>query len=184
MTRLKENLNRIDQYGRRNNIALSGIPECVADSALEATVASVLADIDVDMDSNALEACHRFGKPERTTKSRKTIVRLTGRKYCKKALLNRKKLANLDNEKHKLGSSNKIFVCENLSRINENIAFEVRNWKEGEPFMAFLQVMVWFISSLVSIIKPLKLFITIISVSIFRIMKRNRKIYFMMCHRK
>ena len=44
--------------------------ECVADDALEATVASILLDIDVDVDSNALEACHRFGKPERTTKSR------------------------------------------------------------------------------------------------------------------
>ena len=94
VTSLEENLNSHDQYGKRNNIVLSGIPECVADNALEATVASILADIDVDVDSNALEACHRFGKPERTTKSRKTIVRFTNRKYCKKALLNRKKLAN------------------------------------------------------------------------------------------
>ena len=38
---------------------------------LEATVASIFSDIDVDVDSNALEACHRFGKSERTTKSRK-----------------------------------------------------------------------------------------------------------------
>ena len=88
---LEENLNSLDQYGRRNNTVLSGIPECVADTALEATVTSVLADIDADVDSNTLEACHRFGKPERTTKSRKTLVRFTIRKYCKKALLNRKK---------------------------------------------------------------------------------------------
>ena len=60
----------------------------MADDALEATVASILSDIDVDVDSNALEACHRFGKPEKTTKSRKTIVRFTNRKYCRKALLN------------------------------------------------------------------------------------------------
>ena len=63
----------------------------MADNVLEATVASILAYIDVDVDSNSLEACHRFGKPERTTKSRKTIVRFTNRKYIKKALLNRKK---------------------------------------------------------------------------------------------
>ena len=129
MTSLEENLNSLDQYGRRNNIALSGIPECVANDELEATVASILSGVDVNVDSNALEAYHRFSKPERTTKSRKNIVSFTSRKYCKKALLNRKKLANLDNEKHQLGSSTKIFISENLSRINENIVFEAR--KEG-----------------------------------------------------
>ena len=56
VTSLEKNLNSLDQYGRRNNIVLSGIPECVADNALEATVASILADIDVDVDSNVLEA--------------------------------------------------------------------------------------------------------------------------------
>ena len=68
----------------------------------------------------------RFGKPEKITKSRKTIVRFINRKYCKKALLNRKKLVILDNEKHQLGSINKIFISENLSWMNENIAFEAR----------------------------------------------------------
>ena len=56
--------------------------------ALVATVSSILSDNDVDVNSNALEPCHRFGKPERTTKSRKIIVRFTNRKYCKQALLN------------------------------------------------------------------------------------------------
>ena len=60
VTRLEDNLNSLDQYGRRNNIALSGIPEYVAD---EATVTSILVDIDVDVDSNALKACYRFVKP-------------------------------------------------------------------------------------------------------------------------
>ena len=90
VTSLEENLNSLNQYARRNNIVLLGIPECVADNALEATIASILVDSDVEVDSNALEACHRFGKPEKITKSRKTIVRFINRKYCKKALLNRK----------------------------------------------------------------------------------------------
>ena len=129
VTSLEENLNSLNQYARRNNIVLLGIPECVTDKALEATVASILVDSDVEVDSNALEACHRFGKPEKITKSRKTIVRFINRKYCKKALLNRKKLVILDNEKHQLGSINKIFISENLSWMNENIAFEARKLK-------------------------------------------------------
>ena len=56
--------------------------------------------------------------------NQETIVRFTNRKYCKKALLNQKKLANLDNEKHQLGSSTTIFISK-----NENIAFEARKLK-------------------------------------------------------
>ena len=47
------------------------------------------------------------------------MVRFTNRKYCKKALLKRKKLANLNNEKHLLSSSNKVFIRENIPRMNE-----------------------------------------------------------------
>ena len=47
----------------------------------------------------------------------------------KKALLNLKKFANFDNKTHQLSSSNKIFISENLSRMNENIAFEARKLK-------------------------------------------------------
>ena len=108
-------------------IVLSGIPECVAGNALETTVASILADVDAVVDSNALETCPRFSRPERTTKSRKTIDRFTNRKYCKKALLNRKKLAKLDNEKHQLGSSNEIFISENLSQMNEKLHSRIEN---------------------------------------------------------
>ena len=53
VTGLEENLNSLYLYGRRNNIVLSSIP-CVADNALEDIVASILlADIDVEVDSNA-----------------------------------------------------------------------------------------------------------------------------------
>ena len=46
--------------------------------------------------------------------------------------------------------------------------------------MATLEGMVWFISSSLSMIRPLKFFIKIISASISWIMKSKRKIYFMM----
>ena len=88
VTSLEVNLNSLDQYGRRDNIVFLGKAECGIANALEASVALILADIHIDVDSNALKACHRFGKPERTTTSRKTIVRFTNRKYCRKALLN------------------------------------------------------------------------------------------------
>lgn len=43
-------------------------------------------------------------------------------------MVNRKKLANLDNARYKL-SSNKTYIGENLSYMNKNIAFEERKLK-------------------------------------------------------
>ena len=67
----------------------------MAHDALEARISSMLADIDVDVDSHALEACHRFGKPERTTKSRKNIVRFTIGCTARNLYLTVKKLLTL-----------------------------------------------------------------------------------------
>ena len=62
---LEENLNSLEQYRKTNNIIFSDISECAADNALEATVASILGDIDVAVDSNLVEASQRFGKLEK-----------------------------------------------------------------------------------------------------------------------
>ena len=72
------------QYGRRNNIVFSGIPDNVADNNLESTVISVLSDIDVQVEPRDVEACHTIGKA--TTKTQKTIVRFVNRlvKNCQK----------------------------------------------------------------------------------------------------
>ena len=78
------------QYGRRNNVVFSGIPENVPDNNLESTVISVLLDIDVQVEPRDIEECHRIGKP--TSKTQKTIVRFVNRKNCEKVLANKKTL--------------------------------------------------------------------------------------------
>ena len=57
--------NALVQFGRRNSLVLSGIPESVSEDVLEKSVITVLADIDVSVKSQDIEACHRFGKPDR-----------------------------------------------------------------------------------------------------------------------
>ena len=64
---LEQNLNSLGQYGRRNNLVLSGIPESIPDNQLENTVASILSDIGVSIQSEEIEACHQFGKTDRKT---------------------------------------------------------------------------------------------------------------------
>ena len=90
----ESSVNVLEQYGRRNNIVVLGIPGHVSERDLEETVTSVLSDIEVNVSANDVESCHRIGKPDRN-KSRKTIVSFLNRKHCKKTLLNRRKLQNL-----------------------------------------------------------------------------------------
>ena len=96
---LEQNLNSLGQYGTRNNLVLSGIPESIPDNQFENTVASILSDTGMSIQSEEIETCHRFGKTDRNTKSKKTNIRFINRKHCKKALLNKKKLSNINNNK-------------------------------------------------------------------------------------
>ena len=71
----------------------------VSEDVLEESVISNLADIDVLVESQDIEACHRFGKPDKD-KSQKTILDFVNRKNSKKVLLNKRKLSSIDDNKH------------------------------------------------------------------------------------
>ena len=118
----------LEQYGRRNNLVILGIPDSVQDSDLESTVTSILSDIDVNVESREVEDCNRIGKSNNGSK--KTIVRFINRKYCKKALLNRKQFEIIDLKKHQFVSDTKIFINENLTVKNEHLAFNCRQLKK------------------------------------------------------
>ena len=64
---LKDNecsVNALEQYGRRNNIVVSGIPAHVSERDLEETVTSVLSDTEVNVSPNHVKTSHRIGKPD------------------------------------------------------------------------------------------------------------------------
>ena len=64
--------------------------------------------------------------------SKKTIVRFVNRKYCKKALINRKKLVNINSKtKYNFSKNNKIFINENVTRTNESIGVCSRKLKRN-----------------------------------------------------
>ena len=85
--------NNIKQYGRRNNIIISGIPDSVDNNQLEDSVTEILTNINVNVKSNDVEACHRIGKKDSRIGSTKTIIRFVNRKHTKQALYNKKKLS-------------------------------------------------------------------------------------------
>ena len=122
----KSDHNALAQYGCWNNEVLSGIPDSVSDDTLEESVISVLTDIDLYIEHQDIEACHKFGKADRQ-KSKKTIMWSTNRKNCKKVLPNKKKLGKIDCRKHNFSNSTKIFSSENLTPMNESVAYNC--WK-------------------------------------------------------
>ena len=105
----------------RPHLNLSGILESVSEDVLEESVISVLADIDVSVESQDIEACHRLGKPDRD-KFQKITVRFVNRKNCKKVLFNKKKLSSIDCSKHNFTQNTKVFANENLTPMNESTA--------------------------------------------------------------
>ena len=107
---LEQNLNLLGQYGRRKKLVLLGISENIPNNQLENTVSSILSDIGVNTQSEEIEACHGFGKTDRKTKSKKNIIRFVNRKHCKKALLNKKKLSNISNNKFTFNAETKLYL--------------------------------------------------------------------------
>ena len=63
-------MNEVEQYGRRNKIVISGIPDDVADD-LEDAVTSIMEDVDVIVQNGDIEACHRIGKSDQKLPAKK-----------------------------------------------------------------------------------------------------------------
>ena len=120
---LEINSNHLEQYGRRNNLEITGISDDVDDHSLEGKVIEVLKEVQADVSSSDIEACHRMGNNKNSPK--KTIVRFINRKHAKKALLNRKILRSN-------GNFNKIYINENLTKANNFIAYNCRKLKRKD----------------------------------------------------
>ena len=102
--------NNAEQYGRRRNIVIQGIPESIKSKDLKDKVIIVLDKVNVKVTKNGKEACHGLGD------SRGTILRFVNRKHLFEALKN-KKMLRLEY---------KSFLSQILSGCNNKIAFHFR----------------------------------------------------------
>ena len=83
---LEKDLSRLDQYGRRENIEIMGIPSNIKDDELEREVIKILQKIGLyHLDHYGIVACHRVGKHD-FQGNRNTIVRFLNRKDAIQAL--------------------------------------------------------------------------------------------------
>ena len=70
-----------EQYSRREQLEISGIPGSASDNALEDKIQGVLRGIDTEVDTKTIESCHRLkGKGSKG----RVILKLSKRKDAKK----------------------------------------------------------------------------------------------------
>ena len=59
---LETDLNKHDQYSRRNNLDIKGIPGSVSDDQLEKKIIEIFNQINVKINKFDIEECHHMGK--------------------------------------------------------------------------------------------------------------------------
>ena len=121
---LEKDLARLDQYGRRENVEIAGIPNTVTDKALEKEVIKILRKIGLYwIDSYAIVGCHRIGGKDKFG-SRNVIVRFLHRKDSQTALKKKKDLVLCK----ELGYDH-LYMSENLCPAFRSVLKEMNNLK-------------------------------------------------------
>ena len=113
LTEVEISCNKLEQYTRRNNIEIQGIPLRIPDEKLEEKVIDVFGAINIAITKNDVEDCHRLGKSLKNT-----IVQFANRKHCN-AILS-KKFETCEN-----------YVSENLTPYNQHLAWKCRELKRA-----------------------------------------------------
>ena len=92
ITFLEQEVSRLDQYGRRENIEILGIPARVSDKNLETEVVKILHKIGLTHITHySIVGCHRIGNKDKYG-PRSTIVRFFHRKDATSCIMNKKYL--------------------------------------------------------------------------------------------
>ena len=112
-TLLKYELDRQEQYSRRETIRVTGVPE-TADEDVEESLMKVLTDIGCEVNKGHISVIHRSGKKlQGSGKPRPILVKFVSRK-AKASVM--KKRANLKGTMHK-----NIFLNDDLTRLRSRM---------------------------------------------------------------
>ena len=119
-------INNLEQYGKRNNVIISGIPDSLNVNQLKESATEILIDINVNVAGNDVESCHRIDKKDTRISSTKTTICFVNRRYAKQALYNKKKFSQVKKKYIFNPNNNPFFISENLTRMNESLAYQGR----------------------------------------------------------
>ena len=120
---LERDQNHLNQYNRRENIEITGIPENIPQDKLEDVCIDILRRIGVNaLDRWEIAACHRLRKTEGQTTSN-VIIRFINRKRAISCLQNRKYL------KETIPEYPNLYLFENLCPRYKSIMDECKKLK-------------------------------------------------------
>ena len=74
--------NHLDQYIRRNNLEIQGIPANVTDDELEGKVIYIFSCLGIEITGSDIEDCHKIGYAN----PKNTIIRFVNHKFSYQAL--------------------------------------------------------------------------------------------------
>ena len=128
---LEKASNKQDQYTRRNNLEILGIPVDVKDEQLEQKVIDIFSHLNINISKPDIEGCHQLGKSN-------AIVRFVSRKVWKDALEKKFEVNRLiNNSMFGFKRENKLFTCENLTPYNQCLAWMCRDLKRAKKIHNF-----------------------------------------------
>jgi len=128
-TRLKNDLDALEQYGRRSLIRISGIAENPDEGDTTPKIRKLISDIDQEYDESDVIRSHRVGKLDAQaiaeSKPRQIIVRLSDPKIKFRILKCGKNLK-------KIPGHNKVYINEDLTITRSKICYHARQLLKRE----------------------------------------------------
>ena len=120
---LERDLGQFQQYNRRQNVEISGLPESIPNAELENVIISILRRIGVyQLEAHEIVACHRL-KKKKNDKTCPVIIRFVNRKRALQCLYNRKHIRDTIHEYPN------IYIHENLCPRYKSIFEECHELK-------------------------------------------------------
>ena len=87
ITDIQKQSQALEQYTRRNNLEISGIPNNASDEVLETKCIEIPEAVDISVDNSEIEACHRLpmNRRNKNKKPKTVIVKFTNHKFVEAA---------------------------------------------------------------------------------------------------
>ena len=130
---LKEDHDDLEQYGRKNNLRIWGIPEKENEDTTGAVLelANAILELDPPLVHNAIEVSHRLPKPRRARQEepRPIIVRFRSKATRHNVISNRKVLKTYNEDKQI-----KTYINEDLTAAGSKLFSAVRKLQKNKYF--------------------------------------------------
>ena len=120
---LDQRSNNLDQYNRRNNLEIQGIPDNVTDDdEIEGKVIEIFSCLGIEVEGADIEDCHRLGYANPKNK----IVRFVNRKFCYQDLDKKMELHKLNSKRVGFNPVKTLYFSENLTSLDQLLAWKCR----------------------------------------------------------